>query len=284
MKRLLLGLALLAITLSLPIPAMARVDVKVGIGIGLPPPIAFGGPPQVVVLPDTNVYVVPDIDVDLFFWNGWWWRLWDGHWYRSHYHNRGWGYYRGVPNFYYDVDPGWRGYYRDRRWYGHRWDYRPIPYGQAQRNWRDWEKRRYWEREHSWGVENFHPRSQDERRDLRRQREEYYHQRPDVHRSEPPQTGRGPERIQPSAHPPQDRLEQHMGPGLKPQTGQPYREPHGRVEQPGRPQPPQQMERQYHQTPEIPQQGRQGQGHQEIQPQDRHPEGRPEGGGKEHGR
>jgi len=41
-------------------------EVSVGIGISLPP-IVIGGPPQVVVLPDTNgVYVVPYIEVDLF--------------------------------------------------------------------------------------------------------------------------------------------------------------------------------------------------------------------------
>jgi hypothetical protein len=42
----------------------------------LPPPIPFTAPPDVIVIPETNVYVAPDIDVDLFFWNGWWWRLW----------------------------------------------------------------------------------------------------------------------------------------------------------------------------------------------------------------
>ena len=79
----------------------------------LPPPIPFVAPPEMVVIPETYVYVAPDIDVDLFFWNGWWWRLWEDRWYRSHYYNRGWGYYNNVPSFYFDVDPGWRGYYRD---------------------------------------------------------------------------------------------------------------------------------------------------------------------------
>jgi hypothetical protein len=35
-------------------------------GFSLPPPIAFSGPPNVIVMPDTSdVYVVPDIDVEL---------------------------------------------------------------------------------------------------------------------------------------------------------------------------------------------------------------------------
>ena len=82
-----------------------------------PPPIVFQAPPAVIVMPDTdNVYVIPDVSADLFFWNGFWWRLYDGLWYRSQYYDRGWGYYNNVPVFYYDVDPGWRGYYRNNNW------------------------------------------------------------------------------------------------------------------------------------------------------------------------
>ena len=88
MKRLLLGTALLALVIMVPIPTMAAVDIH--IGFPLPPPIIFPAPPEVIVLPDTDdVYVAPDIDVDLFFWNGWWWRPWEGRWYRSRYHDRG---------------------------------------------------------------------------------------------------------------------------------------------------------------------------------------------------
>jgi hypothetical protein len=65
MKRLFLGTLLLALLIVLPIPAMAGVDVNVN--ISLPPPIVFAGPPEMVVLPETNIYVVPDSDVDIFF-------------------------------------------------------------------------------------------------------------------------------------------------------------------------------------------------------------------------
>ena len=126
MKKVLFATILFALISVVPMPTMARVDVN--INIGLPPPIAFAAPPQLIVIPETYVYVDPYIDVDLFFWNGWWWRLWEGRWYRSYYYNRGWRYYNNVPRFYYDVDPDWRGYYRDRNWYGHRWDHRPVPY------------------------------------------------------------------------------------------------------------------------------------------------------------
>ena len=148
-----------------------------GMGISLPP-IRFYGPPDVVVMPDTDdVYFVPDIDVDIFFWNGWWWRPWEGRWYCSQYYDRGWAYYNNVPSFYYDVDPGWRGSYRDRNWYGHRWDYDRIPHPRLQQDWESWHNNRYWERQRTWGVQGYQPRPQQQREELRHQRQEQYHQR-----------------------------------------------------------------------------------------------------------
>jgi len=82
MKKLLWGIILLALVIAVPIRTVA--EVIIGIGISLPT-IRFYGPPDVVVMPDTDdVYVVPDIDADMFFWNGWWWRPYGGGWYRSH--------------------------------------------------------------------------------------------------------------------------------------------------------------------------------------------------------
>jgi hypothetical protein len=151
---------LLALVIVVPIPTMAGVDIHVS--IPLPPPIVFAAPPELIVIPETYAYVAPDIDVDLFFWNGWWWRLWEGRWYRSHYYNRGWGYYNNVPSFYFDVDPGWRGYYRDHRWGGHQWNYQRIPHQQLQRNWSSWEKSRHWEKQQTWGVQGLKPRAQSQ--------------------------------------------------------------------------------------------------------------------------
>ena len=143
MKKLLLGTILLALVLVFPIPTMAGVDV--GISISLPPLIVFAAPPEVVVIPETNVYAVPDLDVDIFFYNGWWWRPWEGRWYRSRNYSSGWGYYRNVPSFYRGIPSGWRNDYRERRWRGHQWNHQRIPHQQLQRNWRNWEKSRHWE-------------------------------------------------------------------------------------------------------------------------------------------
>lgn len=181
MKKLLFGAVLLMSATVVPLPTMAEVNIN--IGFTLPPPIVFQEPPAVIVLPDTNyVYVVPDISVDIFFWDGWWWRPWEGRWYRSRYYDRGWAYYDRVPRFYYDVDPGWRGYYRHHDWHGHRWNHEWIPNRQLQQHWKSWNNNRYWERHGTWGVQNYQPRPQQQRQDLRRQRQIEYQQRPEVQR------------------------------------------------------------------------------------------------------
>ena len=185
MKKLSLITFFLALAMAFSIPTMAGAQVSVNIGLPLPPPIMFPAPPNVIVLPDTdNVYVAPDIDVDLYFWNGFWWRLWDGRWYRSPYYNRGWAFYSGIPIFFFDVDPGWRGYYRSHNWYGHRWDYRRIPNNDLRRNWQSWQNDRRWERRGTWGVQDYHPQPQQQRQQLRQQREQQYRQRPEIQREQ----------------------------------------------------------------------------------------------------
>jgi len=125
MKKLYLLTILLASVFITPVPAMA--GTRVGVNIVLPP-IVIGGPIDLVEIPDTDeVYVAPDVNVELFFWGGWWWRPYEGRWYRSHYYDRGWTHYNSVPRFSHHVDPGWRGNYRAHTWHGHQWNYHRVP-------------------------------------------------------------------------------------------------------------------------------------------------------------
>ncbi len=236
MKKLLFGAILLALVSVLPMMTMAAVDIS--IGISLPPPIVFAAPPEVIVIPDTYVYVVPDLDVDIFFYSGWWWRPWEGRWYRSHYYDRGWSYYHSVPSFYFDVDPGWRGYYRDHNWYGHRWNYERIPHQQLQRSWKSWEKDRHWERRGTWGVQSYQPRSQQQRQELRQQRQQQYQHRPEVqqhqqkaqHQQRQPQVQKTQSQQQKQLQVKQTQQQQHQ-----PQVQQPQRQ-HQPQEQHSQPQ------------------------------------------------
>ncbi len=151
MKRTLLGAALLVLAALVPLPSMAAVDIRVS--IPLPPLIVFPAPPHVVVIPETYVYFVPDVEEEIFFYDGWWWRPWQGRWYRSRHYGSGWVYYKRVPSFYPRIHSRWRNDYRNRSWKGHPWNFQPIPHQQLQRNWGSWKKERYWEKQHTWGVQ-----------------------------------------------------------------------------------------------------------------------------------
>jgi len=147
---------ILGIIISLP----ARAEVNLHVGIPLPPAIALPFPPALIVIPETNVYVAPDLREDMFFYKGWWWRSWDGRWYRSRNYNTGWSHYRNMPSFYSRIPSSWRDDYRGHRWKGHIWRYQHIPQHQVEDNWRGWERNKHWERHNYWGVDGLKSRLQ----------------------------------------------------------------------------------------------------------------------------
>lgn len=213
MKKLIFGTVLLALILVFPIPAMAEVDV--GINISLPPRIISSGHLQVVVIPETYVYAVPDIEEDIFFYNGWWWRPWDGRWYRSRHYDSGWAYYQRVPSFYGRIPSGWRNNYRDHRWGGHRWNYQRIPHEQVQQHWRSWENSRHWEKNNTWGVQGLKPRTRSQ------QPSQAVHQKsqatPQVRKAAKPQQSRQPSQAVQS----KSQGKQHDRKAAKPQQSKP---------------------------------------------------------------
>ena len=237
MKNIRIGAVLLALGMFLPQSTPAQVDVRMD--ISLPPPIVLSSSPMVIVIPETYVYVVPDMDAELYFYNGWWWRLWDGRWYRSRNYNSDWSYHNRVPSFYEEVPITWRDDYRDHRWAGYQWNYQPIPQRQLQQNWRNWERSNHWEKKQTWGVPGLKPRTRQERS---RTVQPTSHVTPPVrvdvkpqqpvphpqavqprHAQPPPQTGKPPVKVdvkpqQPVPHP-QAVQPRHAQP--PPQTGKP---------------------------------------------------------------
>ncbi len=112
-----------------------RVSIQVNL-----PAVRFAAPPDVVVIPGTYVYIVPDVDVDVLFYQDYWWRPYEGRWYRSGDYNGSWRYIesRNIPS-------GLRALPRD---YRHRLSpgYERIPHRDVQNNWKKWEKEKYWDR------------------------------------------------------------------------------------------------------------------------------------------
>jgi len=166
MKKLFFGILLLALAIVASIPTMARTEVNVT--ITMPPSVAYTAPPKLIVLPETYVYAIPDVDEDIFFYDGWWWRQWKGRWYRSQNYNSGWGYYKSVPSFYAGIPSRWRDDYKNHSWRGHKWNYQWIPYEEVQQNWKGWEKNKHWEKQQTWGVQGLHS-GDDEQEDSQKQ-------------------------------------------------------------------------------------------------------------------
>lgn len=156
MRKLMIGTLFLLVAVFVPSPARSQIGVSLDVNVPLPPPIVFPAPPELVVIPETNVYVAPDVEADIYFSQGWWWRPWQGRWYRSRHHDSGWAYYRSAPPpFYRRVPPGWRNDYRDHRWQGREWNHERVRHGEMERNWRGWERDKHWQQR---GVQGQGPR------------------------------------------------------------------------------------------------------------------------------
>ncbi len=118
--------------------AIAEVNVNIGV-FAPPPPIVIPGPPAMAVIPATQyVYYAPDISVGLFFYQGFWWRPHEGHWYRAHSYKGPWRYIDNnhtptpilrLPADYRNVPPG---HYK-------------VTHGQMKKHWKDWDKNRHWD-------------------------------------------------------------------------------------------------------------------------------------------
>lgn len=134
MKRIIISAVLFLLVLSLPVFAGVSVDVRVSL-----PRIELRVPPVLVVVPGTYVYAAPDVEADIVFYQGFWWRPYGGNWYRSHEYNGAWTAMpaQSVPVPVRNLPPNWKqvppGHER-------------LPYGQVKQNWPVWEREKRWER------------------------------------------------------------------------------------------------------------------------------------------
>ncbi len=65
----------------------AGVGVNINIGVPVPPPVVVEAPPEMVIMPETGVYVAVGTPYDLFFISGRYYYFHNGYWYGS----RGYG-------------------------------------------------------------------------------------------------------------------------------------------------------------------------------------------------
>jgi len=139
MKKLMVMVIVSLLFLGFSGQSMARIHI--GVNIPLPPAFVFSAPPELVVIPGTYVYYCPDVDFDIFFYAGYWYRPYRGYWYRSASYGGPLVYVESAPSVLISLPPDYRIVTRG---------FRRIPYGELHRNWRAWERDRYWEH-HNWG-------------------------------------------------------------------------------------------------------------------------------------
>ena len=107
----------------------ASAEVQVNINLG-PPPIVVAEPPEVVLIPDSWVYFVPQPDIDVFYYNGYWWSPRGNQWYWAKTYNGPWKTIsrRYVPAPVYRVPNDYRVRYEKQQ---------RIPYGQWKKQWKN---------------------------------------------------------------------------------------------------------------------------------------------------
>jgi len=134
--------------------ASAGVQFNVYVG---PPVITVPAPPEVVLIPGSQVYFVPQPGIDIFFYGGWWWSPRGDRWYRSRAYNGPWVIIgpRYVPGPVLGIPRDYRGRFERER---------HIPYGQ-------WKKERGVRGRHAYGRDR-QERETHERGGEHREREE----------------------------------------------------------------------------------------------------------------
>jgi len=129
--------AIVLLTFTSLSPAGANGEVNVSVQLGLPF-LVMPGPPGMVVIPNTYVYYPPEVDDNIFFYRGAWYRPHQGHWFRAPHYNGPWDsvVLKQVPRSVLAVPAGYR--------YGPA--HKQVSYGQVKKNWRKWEQNHYWDK------------------------------------------------------------------------------------------------------------------------------------------
>ena len=126
---------LLALVLLLA-PGQGRAGINVNVEIPLPR-LFLPVPPPLVVIPGTYAYYPPDVEADIFFYHGYWYRPYRDRWFLSSDYNGPWRATGRVPRVLRGLPPTYR---------QHPPSHEHMPYGTVRQNWRSWEKERHWDR------------------------------------------------------------------------------------------------------------------------------------------
>lgn len=99
-----------------------------------PPVVTLPGEPDVMVIPRSDVYYIPDIDANIVFYDGNWYRRYDGRWYISSSYAGPWVYIETPPSIIVSLPPKYYGKYK-------------IRLRELKERWREWKREHRWEHE-----------------------------------------------------------------------------------------------------------------------------------------
>jgi hypothetical protein len=168
MRKGLFGAIGFAVLLGVGVALVTTNDSSAGVNLNInigPPPIVVAEPPEVVLVPRTQVYFVPHPEIDVFFYAGYWWSPRGDRWYRGSAYNGPWRVVerRHVPAQVIRVPRDYRGRYEKER---------RIPYGQWKK-----ESRRPGKAERKERKERGKERRKEERKETKEHEKEYRHER-----------------------------------------------------------------------------------------------------------
>jgi len=153
--------------------SQSNAGVRVGVDINIPV-FTFAAPPPLVVIPGTYAYFAPEANVDIVFYHGFWYRPYEGRWFMARGYNGPWGpvALARVPRVLIELPPDFRHIYGDHP---------RIAYRDFNKNWRGWERNKYWEKDERWragkGGERHEKRGVERKEDKREDRREERHER-----------------------------------------------------------------------------------------------------------
>jgi hypothetical protein len=129
------------ITSLLILSAIVFSPVAGNAGLPAPPlpPLVIPAPPPVFLIPGTYAYFAPDVDAELFFYGGFWYRPHEGRWYRATRYSGPWGFValKRVPRVLINLPPGYRNVPPGQQ---------RISHIQLRKNWKTWERYKHWDK------------------------------------------------------------------------------------------------------------------------------------------
>jgi len=121
---------IIVVLLGIIHPGRGNAGVDVHVNIGFPPPIMIHAEPELVLIPRTNAYIIPDVDIDILFHNGYWYRPHKGYWYRADSYNGPWISIvpAKIPVALLELPPDYRRIAQGQN---------RVPYGKIKNNWKE---------------------------------------------------------------------------------------------------------------------------------------------------